>query len=415
MAIETASLNGRRAATEARDLRTGTPIWLADRAPRPLPAWRAGDRRVDVAIVGGGITGALIADAMLQAGRGVAAFDRRGFVEGSTPASTALLQFEIDQPLTLLARKIGREKAARAWWRSATGVDLLRDRVADLGLRCGFVTRDVAYLPGNVLDVPGLRREAEARARIGLRSRLIGADELRERTGIERPAAIWSRGSAEVDPVRLSRGLWRSAVARGAALHAPVAIVDIEPGARGVTLTTAEGAAIRAKALILCTGYELAKMLHPKGYSIISSWVIATRPQPKKLWPSRCLIWEAADPYLYIRSTSDGRAVIGGEDAEFEDEAKRDALIPRKTRRLEAKAATLLPFLDTRAAFSWAGSFGQSETGLPAIGAVPGAPNCFAVMGFGGNGITFSAIAAQMLQRMVQGLRDEDEGLFALA
>jgi glycine/D-amino acid oxidase-like deaminating enzyme len=369
---------------------------------------------VDVAIVGGGVTGALIADAMLQAGRGVAAFDRRGFVQGSTPASTALLQFEIDQPLTLLARRIGREKAARAWWRSATGVDLLRDRVADLGLRCAFAPRDVAYLPGNVLDVAGLRREAEARERIGLRSRLIGADELRERTGIERPAAIWSRGSAEVDPVRLSRGLWRSALARGAALHAPVEIADIEPGARGVTLTTAEGATVRAKALILCTGYELAKMLHPKGYSIISSWVIATKKQPRRLWPSRCLIWEAADPYLYIRSTADGRAVIGGEDAEFEDEAKRDALIPRKTKRLEAKAAKLLPFLDATAAFSWAGSFGQSDTGLPAIGAVPGARNCYAVMGFGGNGITFSAIAAQMLQRMVHGLPDEDEGLFAL-
>jgi glycine/D-amino acid oxidase-like deaminating enzyme len=401
-------------ATQKRDLRTGEPIWL-ELPGHGVRGEGSPDRlTVDVAVIGGGVSGGLIADAMLQAGLSVAAFDRRGFVRGSTPASTALLQFEIDQPLMLLAKRIGASKAARAWWRSAAAVGTLEGRVADLGLDCDFTPRDSAYLPGNVLDVAGLRREAEARVRIGLRSEFIGRDELRRRTGIGRLGAIWSRGNAEVDPVKLARGLWRSARARGALLHAPVEIADIAPGRRGVTLTTAEGGTIRAKTLVLATGYELAKMLKPKGYSIISSWAIATKPQAGKLWPSRCLIWEAADPYLYIRTTSDGRAVIGGEDAEFEDEAKRDALIPAKTRALERKAAKLLPGLDTEAAFSWAGCFGQSDTGLPAIGPVPGAPNCYAAMGFGGNGITFSVIAAQMLQRMVQGLPDPDADLFAL-
>lgn len=401
-------------ATQSRDLRSGRPVWLGPPGHGVRGAAAPDRLAVDVAIIGGGVSGALIADAMLQAGRSVAAFDRRGFVQGSTPASTALLQFEIDQPLTLLGKRIGQAKAARAWWRSAQAVAALEGRIADLGIACDVTPREAVYLPGDVLDVAGLRREAEARARIGLRSAFIGRDELRRRTGIGRMGAIWSRGNAEVDPVKLARGLWRSARARGAALHAPVEIADIEPGRRGVTLTTAEGGTIRAKTLVLATGYELASLLKPKGYSIISSWAIATKPQARALWPSRCLIWEAADPYLYIRTTPDGRAVIGGEDAAFEDEAKRDALIPAKTRALERKAATLLPGLDTAAAFSWAGCFGQSGTGLPAIGAVPGAPGCYAVMGFGGNGITFSAIAAQMLQRMVQGLPDPDSDLFAL-
>src|SRR5690349_23182980 len=103
-----------------RNLRTGTPLWLGRGAPhighRPLEH----NLRVDVAIVGAGISGALIADAMLSAGHTVAVFDRRGPVKGSTPASTALLQFEIDSPLTLLTRKIGRDRAVRAWLRSAT-------------------------------------------------------------------------------------------------------------------------------------------------------------------------------------------------------------------------------------------------------------------------------------------------------
>jgi glycine/D-amino acid oxidase-like deaminating enzyme len=203
-------------ATQARNLRTGLPVWLARQerdAPDHLPIHAL---TVDVAVIGGGVSGALVADAMLQAGQTVAVFDRRGLVKGSTPASTALLQFEIDTPLTLLGEKIGHASAARAYWRSAAAIDQLRDRVDDLGLRCGFRERHTAYLPGNVLNLAGLRREAEARVRIGLRSRFVDRDELRRQTNVDKPGAIWSSGSAEVDPVRLVRGLWRSVIARGA-------------------------------------------------------------------------------------------------------------------------------------------------------------------------------------------------------
>lgn len=57
---------------------------------------------------------------------------------------------------------------------------------------------------------------------------------------------------------------------------------------------------------------------------------------------------------------------------------------------------------------------GAGVSGLPAIGAIPGAARCFAVMGYGGNGITFSVIAAQIIQRAILGLPDADAELFAL-
>lgn len=398
--------------TPKRDLRTGEPVW-ADGLPPPAhfpPLERS--IAVDVAVIGCGVSGALAADAALQAGMSVVAFDRRGVALGSTAASTALLQFEIDQPLTTLVRRMGRERAIRAWWRSATAVDHLAARVSDLGLRCSFRERHAVYLPGNVLDVAGLRREAAARAKVGLRSRFIEADELRRLTGIERPGAIWSGGAAEVDPVALVHGLWRSALRRGAAIHAPCEIADIEPGRDEVLLTTKEGRRVRARHVVLATGYELSKLVRLRGYKVTSTWAFATAPQPDRLWPSRCLIWEAAEPYLYLRATADGRVVVGGEDEEFSDEAHRDRLLPRKVGKLRRKLARLMPHLDTEPEFAWAGSFGESPYGLPAIGPVPGAERCFAVVGFGGNGITFSAIAAQLLQRHLLDLPDPDAGLF---
>ena len=112
-------VNDANSVTHGRDLRTGTPVWLRRGLPRVPCAPLAESIAVDVAIVGAGVSGALVADALLQAGQSVAALDRRGPVRGSTAASTALLQFELDQPLSLLVRKIGREKAVRGYWRSA--------------------------------------------------------------------------------------------------------------------------------------------------------------------------------------------------------------------------------------------------------------------------------------------------------
>lgn len=355
----------------------------------------------------------MIADALLQAGKRIVVLDRRGPVRGSTPASTALLLFEIDQPLIHLARKIGHGRAARAYWRSASAVDSLRGRIADLGLRCSYRERGTIYLPGNVLSIRDLRREAAARMRIGLRSSLIARSELRSLTGIRRQGAILSNGAAEVDPVAMVAGLWRSAVARGARLHAPTEVVDVETTRSNVTLATADGRRIRAKHAVFATGYELLKLVRAPGHRVISTWVLATAPQPRRLWPTRCLIWEAADPYLYLRTTQDGRVIAGGEDEKFSDEEKRDALTPRKIAAIRRKLQRLLPGLDTEPEFSWAGSFGTSSTGLPAIGAIPGAPRCYAVMGYGGNGFTFSMIAAQIIQRAILGLPDPDADLFA--
>lgn len=399
--------------TAKRDLRGGDPVWLANGTPQ-IPALELdGNMAVDVAVVGGGITGALVADALIDAGLSVAVFDRRGFVTGSTAASTALLQFEIDKPLIHLQTKIGEADAARAYWRSATALSYLRGRIEDLALDAEFSQRPALYLPGNVLDAAGLKREAEARRRIGLRSRFVERGEVKALTGIDAACAIWSSGEGDLNPVAFTTSLWRSCAERGAKLFAPVEIVDLEPHRDAVTVLTDDALEVRAKYAVFATGYEIAKIVPRGGHSITSTWAIATKPQPDAVWRTKCLIWEAADPYLYIRAGADGRVIVGGEDEDFADEEKRDAQIAEKTDRIAGKLALVLPFIDATPEFRWAGCFGDSGTGLPTIGRIPGTSRCFAVMGFGGNGITFGAVAAEMLRRAIMGLKDPDEDLFA--
>ncbi len=368
-------------------------------------------------VVGAGISGALICDALVTAGYRVAVFDRRGPVLGSTPASTALLQFELDTPLSKLSRMIGRDRAMRAWWRSVEGVEYLRNRVKDLKIDCDFAERTSLYLSGTLLNARQLRAEAELRLGAGLRSTFIDRETLHARFGIDRPAAIYSRGVAEVDPVRLAGGLWRACIERGTRLYSPVDVLDVDCFKQHVRVTARTGKHTRwvtARAVVFATGYEMLKFIRPKGYHVSSTWAYATRPQPSRLWAERCLMWEAAEPYLYARTDAAGRVLVGGEDEDFSDEDKRDGAIPAKVRAIARKLHRLLPHLDTEPLQAWAGSFGSSRTGIPLIGEVPGHSNCYTAMGFGGNGITSSAIAAQLLQRRISGIVDPDADLFAL-
>ena len=146
--------------TRKLDLRTGRTVWRAYRVPRVPVAPLRRDFRAGVLVVGMGVSGAMIAEALTAEGHDVAMIDRRGPILGSTHATTALVQFEIDTPLDLLARRIGRDDAERAWRRSRLAVDNLRARIVALGLRCRAVPRRTLYLAGDLLDADGLEREA---------------------------------------------------------------------------------------------------------------------------------------------------------------------------------------------------------------------------------------------------------------
>jgi glycine/D-amino acid oxidase-like deaminating enzyme len=169
---------------------------------------------------------------------------------------------------------------------------------------------------------------------------------------------------------------------------------------------------IEARHVVLCTGYELAKIVPASGNKVFSTWAIATRPQPAVIWPQQALIWEASEPYLYLRASADGRVICGGEDEEFADSDKREALTAIKTQRIEQKLHRLFPALDSRAVMAWTGSFGASPRGMPTIGQIPGYPKCYAVMGYGGNGITFSMLATKLITAAVLGKKLPEARLF---
>ena len=280
----------------------------------------------------------------------------------TTVASTALLQYEIDTPLSVLSERIGLDRAERLWRRSRLAVDALRERTRALGIKAEQATRDSLYLSGNVLDADGLAAEADARRRAGFEVSFLKPAAVLEQYGISGRSAIVGRDNFMADPRLLAAGFLRAAIKRGARLYTPVEVTGVEASASGVTAMTAGGAEIKCQSVVFATGYEMLKGIPKKGNKIISTWVIATKPQPRKIWPTGCIIWEAADPYLYIRTTPQGHVICGGEDAEIADAGERDALNGEKTKRLVEKLGALLPMINANANYSWSGSFGDSTS-----------------------------------------------------
>lgn len=398
--------------TRTGDLRTGTPVW-ADRPARgSASSSLESDLKTDVLVVGAGVSGALIGELMAAEGFSVAIVDRRGAAQGSTAASTALIQYEIDTPLIALFKTIGEDAAIRAWRRSHQATANLAARTDRLRIECERQERTSLYLAGDQLDAAGIKQEGEARRAAGFEVDILTRAELKEVYGVDRAAALRGYGDYGADPVRLTKGYLRAAANAGARLYAPVEITAIDCLARGVTATTDRGCSVTCRTVVFATGYEFPKFVPLVGHSVISTFALATPVQRRRLWPQECLIWEASDPYLYLRTTADGRAVIGGEDEEFVDEARRDALLPQKVKAIGRKAQRLFPDLDVTASFAWAGTFGASADGLPTIGEAPGFPNCWAVLGYGGNGITFSRLAAEIIRTALTGGRDPDAEIF---
>jgi glycine/D-amino acid oxidase-like deaminating enzyme len=378
----------------------GRSLW-GRTAAKPVYAPLRESLSFDVAIVGGGITGALAAEHLTARGLSVCVIDRETPGLGSTAASTAMLQWEIDTQLSELSMFYGFDKAAAIYRRSAVAVAGLAKLIDRLNIICKYRSRSSLYLTNSPGGARELMQELQLRHRAGLPGEFLSHPYLMTEFEIERDGGIFSTGSAEVDPLLLTWGLLEAAAKRGARLISASA-TGLDCEGRHVTIATDGPHLIEAGHVVLATGYNMPGIDMPKLHRTTSSWAMATVPQDRaRLWRERALIWEDSHPYLYARTTADNRIVIGGEDDETVDAATREAKMAEKIATLREKLKLLWSPSDTRVDYAWSGTFGTTADGLPLIGPVPGMPRVFGAYGYGGNGITFSFMAALMIGAMV--------------
>lgn len=357
----------------------------------------------DVLIVGAGITGALIADTLSAAGMRVCVIDRREAGWGSTAASTALLQYEIDTEMQDLAELVGIDDAVLAYRACEKAVQRLG--VLARGMRSiDFRRMPSLYFASRSRDEKRVRSEGKLRREHGFAVQTLEPDTIRANYGIDAPVALLTPVAAETDPYQFAHALLARVGRRGGAIHGRTELTQFRPQRGGVRAETADGITIKCQHMVFASGYESQAHLHQRVACNRNSYAFVSEPVDAGLDGVRdTLVWESARPYLYLRTTRDDRVIVGGLDDDVDIALKRDASVERKTDALVKRIREVLPQLSLRSAFSWAGTFAETEDGLPFFGPHPQhGPRVHFAMAYGGNGITYSMIGARILLDSLQ-------------
>jgi glycine/D-amino acid oxidase-like deaminating enzyme len=372
-----------------------------------------GDVSCEVVVVGGGISGALVAWELAEAGADVVVVDRGAGGQGSTAATTGLLMYELDTSMVELASRYGEAAAAHVYQLTLAANRRFLELTRAIGDSCELLPRSSLYLASSPTDVPGLEAEYAIRRRHGFAIELLRGDEIRRRFGISRPAALFNHDAFEIDAARLTQGLFRTAISRGLRTYGNCDVLGYEPTGTGVRVRCAEDRHISAKRVVFATGYHTARYIGRPIGRLMTTYAIETQPMGEVAgWERRTMIWETARPYFYVRATADGGAICGGGDEPGTDPTRRATALEEKSRMLLGRFEELFPSAHPKIDRAWASTFGASEDGMPFIGTLADFPGAYFSVGFGGNGITFSLIAAEMIRDLYTGKTNDDTRLF---
>lgn len=395
------------------DLRSDRPFWLLQsRLPKPYPPLKE-NIGCDVLVVGGGITGALLAYYLVSAGVDTVLVDRDRCGQGSSAASTGLVLYELDTHLADLISIHGLADAQRAYRLCLEAVHGLARLARDLGAQPTFQPRKSLYFAGQPAHAKALRREFAARKKCGIHLDFLTRSDLARGFDLPHSAALVSYDAGQMDSFRFTHRLLSTAVRLGLRVYEHTHIAESHFEKHGVSLRTQRNHTIRARRITLATGYEFATDVSRKFVRLLSTYALATQPALKpNAWQREWVIWESSRPYFYLRTTPDGRFLFGGADEKFRSGRLRDRRIPQKSRGLCRQFKRLFPALAIVPFCAWAGTFAETRDGLPFIGKAPWSRHTYVALGYAGNGITFGLIAAQIIRDLFLGKRNRDARLF---
>lgn len=396
------------------NLKSGLPFWLIKNGLLFNYPKLEEDITTDVIIMGGGITGAIMANYIIEAGVQCVVVDARSIGQGSTCASTALLQYEIDFPLFELEKKVGHNNAVRSYKLCAASIIKLQTLAKKIGFT-GFEMKKSLYYANNKKNASLIKNEFAKRKENGFAVHLLEEEEIKNDYGLKAPLAILSELAAQTDAYGFAHALHQYNIEKGVKVFDRSSIEKIKHEKNGVVLKSASGFTLKAKKLIYASGYETVNYIRKKIVSLQSTYAIISDNTSfqKEYWKDNSLIWNTENPYHYLRTANDGRIIIGGRDEEFYNPEKRDRLLPTKAKQLEKDFKKLFPKIEFHTDYFWCGTFASTKDGLPFIGAYKPLPNSYFALGYGGNGITFSLIAAEIICDLIKGKNNSDAAIFS--
>ncbi|MBK1895563.1 NAD(P)/FAD-dependent oxidoreductase [Chryseobacterium paridis] len=396
------------------DLKSNEPFWLLKNGILASYPSLKSDEECDVLVIGGGITGSLVAHQMIQDGYKTILIDKREICNGSTSATTSMLQYEIDVPLFELIGKIGEKGAVDSYRACSDSIDRIEMLTKQLRSQAGFKRKKSLYFASKKKDVDWLKKEFEARKKYGFKVKWLESDEIENEFGFRNTyGGIISRQGASIDAFKFAHELLEFNRGEGLGIFDKTEMKSVEYRKDHNLVTTTNGPQIKTKKIIYCIGYESKNLITEHFVNLKSTYAIVSEIDHDKFKNiSSTLVWNTDEPYMYMRTTDDGRLLIGGGDEDFYNAEKRDALLNKKEKEILKTLKKIKPDYHFYTDFVWAGTFGETKDGLPFIGEHKKFKNSYFVLGFGGNGITFSVTGMEMASLFMKNKKHPLSGYF---
>jgi gamma-glutamylputrescine oxidase len=325
------------------------PYWLTE--PSEARPDTKLDGRVDVAIVGGGVTGCSAALHLAEAGLSVRVHDARGIAEGASGRNGGFALAGGAARYDVARETYGAQRAASYWRWTEEALDRIAAMAGDALRRTGSYR-----LAGDEEEREDIRLEYEA-----LREDGFDAEWLEDVPGGAAGrfhGAISHPGGCSIQPARFVRRLAGLATAAGAEIREHDRVEDLDT--------------IDAERVLVATdGYghglvpELADLIWPT-----RGQVVASEPLDRVLYDRPHYARQGFD---YWQQLPDGRILLGG----FRDVSILDELtdVEKTTPAIQRSLEAFLHELageEVPVTHRWAGIFGLTQDMLPLVGAVPG-------------------------------------------
>jgi len=398
------------------ELVSGYPFWLIKDGllysyPKLLE-----NKKSDVVIIGGGISGALTAYHLVKAGVECVLVDGRTIALGSTCASTSLLQYELDIPLHELKKLVGENKAVRAYQLCSGAIDKLINIMNEIGYS-QFCKRNSLFFSSHKRQKKFIHDEYLARKAAGFEVEILTGSDLDKNYNLKAAYGIISEKGATTDAYSLTHQILQHCIQMGLKVFDRTKVKSIEYNKDKVILTTDEQCVMVANHVINATGYEVINFISKKIVDLDCTYAIISESQAgkKELWKDRIMMWNTDHPYLYMCHAKGNRVIAGGRDEPFINMKTMHRYLDKKSSLLERDLKKTFPGLSIRKEFAWSGVFGKTKDSLPYIGNYFKTPRTFYALGFGGNGITFSLVAAEIITDLLLGRKNSDAGIFSFS
>jgi gamma-glutamylputrescine oxidase len=381
--------------------------WYATTANqrRDYPQLR-GDLRVDVCVLGAGITGLSTAIHLAERGYSVAVLEGRHVGWGASGRSGGQMIFGFASDQSKLVRLVGRQNARTIWECSLDGMDLLRQLVARFDIDCDLVAGHIhaALKPRQAAVLREWQTELEND--YGYQSlAFLDRQQMRARVASDRyVAGLHDSNSGHIHPLNYTLGLARGAESLGVRIFENSEVTDLGEGSQ-VRAKTAQGA-VTADFLVLAGNAYLSRVMPGIENKImpVGTYIGASQ----QLGPERCGALIADNAAVadinfvldYFRCSSDHRMLFGGR-------VSYSTLPPPNLKEtMRKRMVAVFPQLhDVSMEYAWGGFVAITVNRAPHFGRV--GRNIYFAHGFSGHGIAATGLAGKLMADAIQGTAEK--------